>query len=85
MPTTDLVDRLAQLPNLAEIPREELEWLATHGNLALRPAGWVMAPKGQRIENLWIILSGHVSVYVDRGVGPRRVIDWRTGDVTGML
>jgi signal transduction histidine kinase len=85
MPNADLVDRLAKLPNLAEIPREELEWLAAHGNLGVRPAGWVMAPKGQRIENLWIILSGHVSVYVDRGVGPRRVIDWRTGDVTGML
>lgn len=83
--TADLVDRLARLPNLVEIPREELEWLAAHGKLELRPAGRVMAPKGQRIENLWIILSGHISVHVDRGVGPRRVIDWRTGSVTGML
>jgi signal transduction histidine kinase len=85
MPTADLVDRLAKLPNLAEIPRGELEWLAAHGNLELRPAGRVVGPKGQRIESLWIILSGHISVRVDRGVGPRRVIDWRTGEVTGML
>ena len=85
MPTADLVDRLAALPNLAEIPREELEWLAAHGNLELREAGRVVAPKDKRIENLWIILSGHISVRVDRGVGPRRVIGWRTGKVTGML
>jgi signal transduction histidine kinase len=32
-----------------------------------------------------VILSGHVTVRVDRGIGPRRVIDWWPGDVTGML
>jgi signal transduction histidine kinase len=45
----------------------------------------VIAPKGKRIEHLWVIVSGHVSVQVDRGVGPRRVTDWRAGDVSGML
>ena len=85
MSNGDLVDRLAKLPNLAEIPREELEWLAAHGNLDLHPAGWVMSRKGKRIESLWIILSGHISVHRDRGLGPRRIISWRTGEVTGML
>ena len=85
MSTAELVDRLAALPNLAGIPRQELEWLVAHGSLELRQAGKVMAPKGKRIETLWIILSGHISVRVDRGVGPRRVIGWRTGEVTGML
>jgi signal transduction histidine kinase len=85
MTTADLVDRLAKLSNLAEIPREELEWLVAHGSFEVHQAGRVMAEKGKRIERLWIIFSGHISVHVDRGVGPRRVIDWRTGDVTGML
>ena len=85
IPTADLVDRLAALPNLAGIPREELEWLAAHGNFELREAGRVVAPKGKQIENLWVILSGHISARVDRGAGPRRVIGWRTGEVTGML
>ena len=83
--TADLVDRLAALPTLTEIPREELEWLAAHGNLELRQAGRVVAPKGKRIENLWVILSGQISVRVDRGAGPRRVIEWCSGEVTGML
>ena len=81
----DLVDRMAELPSLAEIPRVELEWIVAHGDFELREAGKVMAPKGKRIENLWIILSGRISVHVDRGVGPRRVIEWHAGDVTGML
>lgn len=80
MPTADLVHRLAALPNLTGIPRQELEWLAAHGNLELHRAGTVMAPKGKRIETLWVILPGHISVRVDRGVGPRRVIGWRSGE-----
>jgi len=81
----DLVERLAALPSLARIPREELEWLAEHGQREVRPAGTVIAPKGERVERLWIILSGHAAVKVDRGAGPRRVMGWRTGEVAGML
>jgi len=80
-----LVDRLAALPSLSGLPRNELEWLAAHGRLETHPAGTVIARKGARLETLWIILSGHAAVRVDRGAGPRRVIDWRTGDVSGLL
>jgi CRP-like cAMP-binding protein len=83
--TADLVDRLAALPTLTEIPREELEWLVAHGTLERAEAGQVTAFKDKRIETLWIVLSGHLSVRVDRGAGPRRVMGWRTGEVTGML
>jgi len=85
MALENLVDRLAALPKLSKIPREELEWLVAHGELQVREAGTVIAPKGKRIEILWIIISGHVAVQVDRGSGPRRVTEWRAGDVSGML
>jgi signal transduction histidine kinase len=83
--STSRVDRLAALPGLGAIPRTELEWLVAHGQLEAGEAGTVIAPKGERIEKLWVILSGHVAVQVDRGAGPRRVADWRAGDVSGML
>ena len=84
-PHAPVVDRLAALPSLREIPRDELEWLASHGQLEVKQAGTVLAPKGERVEKLWVILSGHVAVRVDRGAGPRRVMGWRTGEVSGML
>ena len=80
-----LVDRLAALSNLAEIPRAELEWLAAHGQFEVREPGAVFAHKGEQIKRLGIIFSGHIAVWVDRGAGLHRVIGWSTGEVTGLL
>jgi signal transduction histidine kinase len=80
-----LVDRLSALPNLADMPRTELEWLVAHGQVERHQAGDVVAPKGEPIEKLWVILSGCVAVRVDRGAGQRLVIRWRAGEVSGML
>ena len=85
MADADLVDRLAALSGLAEIPRDELEWLVEHGRVEVFEVGSIVAPKGVPIEKLWIVLSGHMAIRVDRGAGPRRVTEWRTGDVSGML
>ena len=82
---THLIDRLASLSNLAGIPRKELGWLVDHGHYAVYEVGTIVAPKGKPVNYLWIILSGKISIRVDRGVGPRLVTEWITGDVTGML
>lgn len=44
-----------------------------------------MARRGVRIEHLWIVLSGTVVVTRDTGSGPRPVMEWGPGDVTGRL
>jgi signal transduction histidine kinase len=68
--------------------REELAWLAARGTTRRFVRGETIVAKGQTIiedMGLWIILSGHLAVYVDRGAGPKRVMDWHGGDVTGIL
>jgi signal transduction histidine kinase len=82
---TDLVDRLAALHSLSRIPRAEVEWLAAHGETRTYEAGSLVAPKGMRIETLWLLLSGHVAISVDRGAGPRLAMEWHTGDIGGLL
>ncbi len=84
-PDQELIERLAALPKLASVPRGELAWLVAHGERQLLRAGNVIAPKARPVDWLYVILSGHIAIRVDRGAGPRRVMDWRTGDVTGML
>ncbi len=81
----DLIDRLAEHKTLGTAPREELAWLAAHGTLRHLNAGDVLSHKGQPVEGLYVVLSGHVSLSVDRGSGPQKMIEWRTGEVSGVL
>ena len=80
-----LVKRLASLPNCSGVPENELQWLAEHGSFEVYEPGTVIGPKGKPIEFMWIILSGNISISVDRGMGPHLVTEWKDGEVSGML
>jgi signal transduction histidine kinase len=47
--------------------------------------GTVLTPKTGPVLGLYIVLSGHLSIHVDRGAGPQKVMEWHGGDVTGLL
>jgi signal transduction histidine kinase len=85
MTTTDLVDRLAAHRTLAAAPREELEWLVSHGSLKNLETGEVLAAKGGAVLGLYALLSGRLAIFVDRGAGSHKMMEWRAGDVTGLL
>lgn len=85
MKATDLLDRLVGHKTLGVAPREELGWLATHGCLRQLKAGQVLTAKGATVEGLFVVLSGRIAISVDRGAGPQKIMEWRAGDVTGML
>lgn len=85
MRETDLIDRLAEHATLGSAPREERAWLATHGTLRQLAEGEMLSPKGVPVTGLFIVLTGHVAIFVDRGAGRHKVMEWRAGDVTGLL
>ena len=85
MAAADVVDRLADHKTIGGAPRSELEWLAAHGSLRHLNTGEVLTPKGKSVEGLFIVLSGRISISVDRGTGPHKIMEWRQGDVTGLL
>jgi signal transduction histidine kinase len=70
---------------LGGVPREELLWLATHGSLRKLQAGEVLTHKGTRVEGMFVFLSGHVAMSVDRGAGSHKVMEWRGGQIGGIL
>jgi signal transduction histidine kinase len=47
--------------------------------------GDVLTSKDGPVEGLHIVLEGQLAIYVDRGAGPRKIMEWRAGDVTGVL
>ena len=85
MMATDFVDRLAAHRTLGEAPREELAWLAAHGSIRQLNAGDILTPKGGPMVGLFVVLSGRITISVDRGAGPQMIMEWREGDVTGTL
>jgi signal transduction histidine kinase len=84
MTDQDLVTRLAQHRTIGGAPRSELEWLASHGYVRRFEPG-EMVRKGEPVEAMWVFLSGHFAFYQDRGLGRRKVVEWRDGDVSGLL
>ena len=81
----DLIERLAAHRTLAATPRQQLAWVASHGRLLHFAPGETVLPKTGPVEGLYVVLSGHLSIRIDRGAGPRRAMEWRAGDVTGLL
>jgi signal transduction histidine kinase len=81
----DLIDRLAEHRTLGSAPRTELEWLIAHGSMRYLNSGDVLSCKDYPVEALYIVFSGRLALFVDRGSGPNKAVEWHPGDVTGVL
>jgi len=81
----DLIDRLAEHKTLSAAPRKELEWLVAHGAIRRLNTGDVFSHKGVQVDFLYVVLSGRLGLFADRGAGPVKLVEWHAGDVTGML
>jgi signal transduction histidine kinase len=82
---TDLVDQLAAHKTLGSAPREELAWLASHGVVKHLAEGDVLTAKDATVQGMYVVLSGHIAIFVERGTSRDKVMEWRAGDVTGLL
>jgi signal transduction histidine kinase len=83
--TPSLVELLSAHRTLAPVPQHEIAWVAGHGALRHLDSGVVLTPKQGPVEGLHIVLSGYLSIHVDHGAGRRKVMEWRAGDVTGLM
>ncbi len=81
-----LMARLDAHRTIGKAPREEREWIAAHGTLErLEPGQMPAAEQMRAIDSLIVVLSGKMLIRVDRGAGPRKVLEWNAGDVSGLL
>jgi signal transduction histidine kinase len=85
MTADPIIDRLVKHRTLGGAPREELAWLASHGSLQQMKAGDVLTKRGIPVAGMFILLSGRIAIYVDRGAGLQKSLEWHGGDVTGLL
>jgi signal transduction histidine kinase len=80
-----LLERLIAHRTLSAVPREQLEWLAASGELRTLEPGEILTASTGPVKGLFVVLDGHLLIRVDRGAGPRIVMEWHGGDVTGVL
>jgi signal transduction histidine kinase len=81
-----LVDRLAAHRTVGVVPRSELEWVAARSTLRELKPGEVLTPvSGDGVAAMYVVLSGRMTITVNRGTGPRKVMEWIGGDLTGFL
>jgi signal transduction histidine kinase len=85
VPHQEIVARLGRHRTLGAMPPAELEWLAAHGYVRRFETGELLGVRDSAIEGLHVVFSGHLAIYVDRGAGRHKVLEWRGGDASGAL
>jgi len=81
----EVIQLLVAHRTLGDAPREELEWLADHGEMRDYEIGDVFIVPDAVPTEMIIVFSGDGAVYVDRAGEKKKFLEWRAGDVTGML
>jgi len=76
---------LARHRSLGTAPPAEHAWLVAHGERRTLAPGDIHVRKGEFATALHIIFSGHEAIRVDRGAGSHKIMEWRGGDVGGVL
>lgn len=85
MQPESVVDRLAALPLLQSVPRRELEWLVSRGELRTWAGGTILIGDGAPMDEMWILLAGRAALHQQKGGGSRRLMDAGAGQVIGTL
>jgi len=85
VPRAELMERLAAHKTIGGVPPEEHEWLAEHGQMRAYHVGEIVVRPTENVVEMIVLLEGHAAIYIARGGGRRKVMEWRGGDVTGLL
>jgi len=80
-----LIDRLADVKELAKAPRAERAWFVANGELRQYDKGDLIVSKTEQASELVVLLTGRIVVFYDHGTGRRHSIEERGGVVTGVL
>ena len=85
MTSDSLTDRLAALAILAAVPRNELDWLAAHGEVRAWDTGAVLTRTGAVVEEMIILLAGRTAIYMQKAGAPRKFLEADAGRIIGTI
>jgi len=73
------------VPEFADVPEEQLEWLCQHGESRLLRSGDYLFQREEPADHMYILLSGSLEVTFKQQDQVRRVSSLVAGNVTGVL
>ncbi|HEX7880323.1 MAG TPA: ATP-binding protein [Candidatus Eisenbacteria bacterium] len=86
MTEPEIARKVAAHRLLATAPADEVAWVLAHGTLRTFAPGQIMTRRSaENVEGIYFVLAGHLTISVDRGAGPHKVLEWRGGDTAGIL
>jgi len=85
MDKTNIVNQITAIPELAEIPRKQIEWIVDRGEIDEIAEGEKYFTKGSAIDRLIIMLKGQAIFKMEQNGEYREVGRWEAGQVSGAL
>jgi len=85
MTADETIDILAALPLFEGVPRVELKWAASRGEVRSFATGTCMRRQGSTVDEMFVMLEGRVAMHVPRGGGWRKIADVSEGYVLGAV
>jgi signal transduction histidine kinase len=85
MSSPSVVDRLAALAVFESVPRADLEWLAAQGEVRTSPAGTTLIGSINPVDEMFVLLEGRMSLYVENAGRKRKLMSAASGRVLGVL
>jgi len=80
-----ILERLRQIHFLADVEEERLKQIAAAAKIVEFPAGKVVFREGQTLADIYLILSGSVSLEICApGIGCKRIMTISQGDLLGI-
>jgi signal transduction histidine kinase len=81
----NVLEKLASFPLFEPVPVQELEWLVTRGAVKEVTSGAILMDAGVKVDEMLIVLSGTIVVYVRKEGGWRKFYDMEPGFVLGAM
>ena len=80
-----MLERLRQIRFLADVEEEHLKQIAAAAEFVQFPSGKVIFREGQQLADIYLILSGSVSLEICApGIGCKRIMTISEGDLLGI-
>ena len=80
-----LIDRLVTFDALADVPRDQIQWMVEKGEVNKLKAGEIAFKKGDSIDQMIALLEGAVAIRIEMNGNYRELGRIEEGEITGSL